>query len=107
MNLFAFFSINPNAIHVIVGSNKLSTGGSIYGVKDIISHGHFNKRNMAFDIGLIRVDFPIEFDDRVQPIAYSSKSVPPNVELEVFGWGRLKVRNSNYSGDFTAERKAE
>lgn len=85
------YSIKPDEIDVLVGTNSLRLGGSIYGVTETIRHEKFNARVSAYDIGLIRVDSPIEFDDRVQPIIFSSTFISANVHMDVFGWGRLKV----------------
>lgn len=74
----------------------MSKGGSIYGVKKTIRHEKFDELSYQYDIGLIQVDSPIEFDEHVQPIEYSAKFIPSNTDLQVLGWGRLWVRDFFY-----------
>lgn len=33
----------------------------------------------------------IEFNDRVQPIQYTSEEVPDGEEVEFLGWGKIRV----------------
>lgn len=69
----------------------MSSGGTVYHVKEFIVHEFYQANIYANDIGLIRVQKPIKFNDRVQPITLSPDAVPENSKLVVTGWGRLGV----------------
>lgn len=73
----------------MVGTNSLSTGGTRYKANKTIIHPNYDDKILANDIGLIRTRDPIEFNDRVQPIALSAKEVPEKSMLVVTGWGHL------------------
>lgn len=77
---------------MIVGTNDLKTGGIRYNVKQLIMHEKYNQPLAANDIGLIKIDGTIKFDDKVQPIKYSNKIVSQKARhLQITGWGRLNV----------------
>lgn len=78
---------------VLVGTNKLSSDGTRYKVKKIIKHDGFifNDNSKANDIGALYVDGPIQFNEKVQPIKYSTKEVGDGENLQVTGWGLLDV----------------
>lgn len=44
---------------------------------------------MAYDIGLIRLQTPIEFNEKVQPIKISPEKIKGGVDMLVFGYGRV------------------
>lgn len=97
-------------------SEPLKSGGQRYKVKEVIQHEQYNKPPFANDIGLVRINGKIEFNDKVQPIKYSKKFVEGgksenpllflfvNIILNIFnnsqsvgtklsttGWGRIRV----------------
>lgn len=81
---------------VVVGTNCLKEGGTRYAAEEYIWHPHYQHGAKGFgtqgnDIALIRVKGNIEFNDRVQPIAYSSEEFPDDVEAQFTGWGRIEV----------------
>lgn len=88
---------NLEGLDVLVGTVKLSSGGTRYKVKEAIKHHEFKfpkdgrAENVTHDIAVIRVDGPIQFSDNVQPIQYSTKEVGKGENLQVSGWGLLKV----------------
>lgn len=57
----------------------------------MIRHELYDDQKYAYDIGLVRVNGTIEFNDKVQPIKYSSKLVPSGVVLQTTGWGMTDV----------------
>lgn len=76
---------------VLVGTNDLTSGGQRYKIKEMIRHEQYNQPSFANDIGLIRIDGRIEFNEKVQPIKYSDKFVEGGTHLQTTGWGRLNV----------------
>lgn len=78
-------------VEILVGTNKLSSGGTRYSIKNTIPHEHYDEPEYAHDIALIRLRTPIEFNENIQPITYSTTEVPENTEMQVFGFGRLAV----------------
>lgn len=77
-----------------MGTNKLSSGGTRYKVKEIIPHEQYNQQELANDIALIRVQMPIEFGANAQAINYSTKEIGPNENLQISGWSLTKVYNN-------------
>lgn len=89
-------TVDPNKIEILVGTIKLSSGGTRYKVKEAIKHNEFpilkhNTRNVFHDIAAIRVDGPIQFNNNIQPIKYSTEEVRAGENLQVSGWGLLRV----------------
>lgn len=82
-------------MEIVVGTNDLKSGGTRYKVERFIGHEKYDKPQFAFDIAIIRVKGEIEFNDKVQPIKYSDKFVEANTKLDIFGWGKSKVSQSN------------
>lgn len=83
-------------MEILVGTVKLSSGGARYKLKEAIKHQEFSmltngSPNVTFDIAAIRVDGPIKFNDFVRPIEYSTEEVGAGENLQVSGWGLLKV----------------
>lgn len=86
-----YFSLDPRGIKVVVGTNQWKFGGTHYEVAATIMHEKHGSIKYAYDIGLIRLKSPIEFNNKVQPIKLSSKVVTPGARLQATGWGRLFV----------------
>lgn len=78
-------------MQVIVGIQKLSSGGKRHQAKYSIIHENYDVPKFSHDIALIRVQTPIVFNEKVQPITYSTIEVPEKTELQVFGFGKLAV----------------
>lgn len=89
-------------IQILVGTNKLSTGGSYYRAAKTIPHENFNKPlvdepesgelQFANDIALIQTETPIKFNKNVNPIEFSNKEVEVNAEnLQITAFGILNV----------------
>lgn len=81
----------PNNLEILVGTNDLGNGGTRYKIENIILHEDHNDPKFSNDIALIRVKGSIQFNDKVQPIEYSSEEVPDGTEVELTGWGDLIV----------------
>lgn len=77
---------------VMTGTNELrSSNAPRYNVSKIIIHERFNVSDYLNDIALIQTQSPIEFNERVQPINFTSKAVWPGTLLQTTGWGTLRV----------------
>lgn len=95
------YNLTASQIKIGVGSNRLTykKGAGIflnmnvtrYNVNDIIVHEGYNSKVISNDIALIRVQTPIQFNDRVQPIKYTANVVPSGTPLQTSGFGWLKV----------------
>lgn len=70
-------------VEVLVGTNKLSAGGTRYSTNKTFIHEKYIKSNYAYDIALLRVQTPIEFNPKVQPIKISPKVINPGTQLKV------------------------
>lgn len=84
-----FLRRKVQSIEILVGTNQIGSGGKRYSVKYAIPHENYNNPEFAHDIAVIRLQTPIEFNEKVQPIHFSMIPVPANTDLEVFGLGRL------------------
>lgn len=76
---------------ILVGTNDLNSGGRRYKVKKLLKHEQYNQPAFAFDIALVGIYGPIEFNEKVQPIKYSNKFVKAGTHLQTTGWGKLNV----------------
>lgn len=85
------FSERPRDVEILVGTNKLCSGGTRYSTNKTFIHDNYTKSNYAYDIALIRVQSPIEFNSKVQPIKISPKVIEPETQLKVTGWGYITV----------------
>lgn len=85
--------MDAKSIDVVVGTTKWRTGGDHYKPLKLIPHDLFGKVESGYDIGLIKLEKPLVFNERVRDIKYSAKELPANQKLTVSGWGRLSVRN--------------
>lgn len=74
----------------MAGTNEWKTG-THYNVSEIIVHNKFFLPLYINDIALLRARIPFEFNERVQPINFTSETVEPDTELQTTGWGTLHV----------------
>uniref|UniRef100_A0A182JP57 Apyrase n=1 Tax=Anopheles christyi TaxID=43041 RepID=A0A182JP57_9DIPT len=74
---------------VLVGTNLLNSGGQRYAVEKFFVHSRYNNPVFHNDIALVKLKTMIQYDDLVQPIAYSEREIPVNATLTLTGWGRL------------------
>lgn len=74
-----------------MGTNQWKSGGTHYETEKFIIHENYNNPQHAYDIGLIRVQTPIKFSEKVQPIKLSEKVVGADENLQVTGWGKPQV----------------
>lgn len=89
---------SPRSLEILVGTNDLTKGGKYYKVAKLSAHEHYNTPHFAYDIAVIKLQEKIEFNKKVQPIALGKEEVPDGAQVQLTGWGRLRVRltqNSN------------
>lgn len=70
-------------MEVLVGTNDLGNGGTLYQTKKLIFHIKFNRPPFANDIALIKIDGEIALNEKVQPIELATEDVPPNTPLKL------------------------
>lgn len=85
----------PN-LQVLVGTNDLAKGGRYYKVANFTTHEHYDDPRFAYDIAVIKLQEKIEFNEKVQPIELQREEVPDGVEVQLTGWGRLRVSKLFY-----------
>lgn len=105
------FKRNVSALEILVGTNDLTNGGTYYKVSNRLSYNDDNKNTWKIiyiskvdkyvtheryflvvnDIAVIRVKGNIEFNTNVQPIALLSDEVPHEADVQLTGWGDLRV----------------
>ena len=87
---------NPANIKVRAGSSTYKTGGELYAVKRIVLR-KFNSSSVDFDISLLELQKPIQFDETKRAIKLHNFDdvFPDNTTTLVSGWGN--TRNSSES----------
>lgn len=91
-----YFSKDVSNIQIFLGSYKLSGSGIYYGIDKSILHEDYDSPSNAFDIAVLYVNEPIEFNDKVQPIELSADEVPEGSFAQMTGWGYVNVRNKEF-----------
>lgn len=91
--------LSPDEIKVYYNSIFLDSLGDVAEVDTIIRHHGYNRRNLEYDLALLRLKEPIKFKDGHSTIVKIDPSIDPEeVPLSpspvVFGWGD----NPGYSG---------
>lgn len=83
------FKKSKNDIKVVVGSIKVSSGGTAYSVSDIISHSEYDLVTCKNDISLIKTSSEIIFGKYVEKIQFYPKHVDAGIQAVLSGWGRM------------------
>ncbi|GAB0090072.1 hypothetical protein DMENIID0001_047370 [Sergentomyia squamirostris] len=68
--------------------------GVTHVVTNYIRHPSFDAMTLSDDIALLEIQTAIVFNERVQPVVISGRSVPANVETVLTGWGQLHYPGS-------------
>lgn len=83
---------------VLVGTYRLSSGGTRYQVKTIIPHEKYNNGiDYSNNIAVIQVQGQIEFNETVQPIKLSKIPLREGDTVIATGWGLEDVRFSIFN----------
>ncbi|XP_015176239.1 PREDICTED: chymotrypsin-2-like [Polistes dominula] len=78
----------PGEVTIVAGTNNLYSGGQVYEPSLYIRHHDFNPKNPWInDIGIIKLASPIEFNDRVKPIALPTQKPPVHTNAIIGAWG--------------------
>lgn len=97
-------------LSVRVGSSTQANGGSVLQMSRIIMHPNYDSVKTNFDFGLLELAKPLNFTDKIQPIAI------PNADLKIAdetvcitsGWGTFKklheITNRIYKDFFACYR---
>ncbi|KAF5287783.1 hypothetical protein FQA39_LY15719 [Lamprigera yunnana] len=78
-----------NYMTVVVGTNKVNAGGVTHSISSVVYHSEYTIVTARHDIGLIKLDSEISFNEKVQPIELNTDNIEENVECVLSGWGRL------------------
>lgn len=79
----SIFRKQASEVKVLAGTNDLESGGTYYRVEKLIKHPKYNNDAIINpnDIGLIKIDGKIAFNDNVQPIDLAVQNVPVGTPL--------------------------
>ncbi|KAI4489474.1 hypothetical protein M0802_011086 [Mischocyttarus mexicanus] len=85
-------SINVREFHIRAGSTYYYKNGTIYNVERILVHPAFNYHNYDFDVGLVKLNRKIVFDQFKQPIKLpgNNQEIKDGVKIIVVGWGATR-----------------
>lgn len=73
----------------MVGTSELNLDGERHRARKTITHDQFDGRySFSYDIALVALETPIQFNDRAQSIEFSNKVIPENTRLLVSGYGQ-------------------
>lgn len=73
-------------MEAVVGTNNLSKGGQYYKVRNYVVHQNYSERWKQNDIAIARIETKFEFNDKVQPIAYSAEETPDHSDVQFAGY---------------------
>ncbi|XP_013792869.2 venom serine protease-like, partial [Limulus polyphemus] len=80
-----------SSIFVRVGAHDIDNSGTDYQVNKVIVHKDYNYPSHYYDIGLILLSKPVEYNDEVQPLCIPELNKLNvnlnNKEVVVIGWG--------------------
>lgn len=79
--------INPDRLTVVVGSTKLDAGGQRYKVAKTFHHQNYSAIGLHHDVGLVKVESSIDFNEGVTPIAPETEYLAGGEEAVLCGWG--------------------
>ncbi|KAF5286001.1 hypothetical protein FQR65_LT12998 [Abscondita terminalis] len=81
------FGANIPSVSVVVGTNKLNSGGKLYGIINYIPHEYYNSQTVENDVAVIQTKQNITLSSTVKIIPLAG-SLPSNgVKCVVSGWG--------------------
>ena len=90
-------SFNDTNIDVVAGTNTLDKGGVVYKSKKIMGHPKYSSLLIRHDLGLIQLEKPIEFNDKIKPIGLPKEDFTKSGSTAVLsGWGTTSVKTVNF-----------
>ncbi|XP_045489545.1 chymotrypsin-2-like [Pieris rapae] len=81
------YGIKMSELSIMVGTNKLQSGGTRYKIKKMISHEKYAKKDLRNDIALIQIDGKIAMTDNVKAIKLKKEAVSVGTKCTLTGWG--------------------
>lgn len=91
-------SFNDTNIDVVAGTNTLDKGGEVYHTKKIMGHPQYSSLLIRNDLGLIELERPIEFNDKIKPVGLPTEDFHKSGGTAVLsGWGTTSVRLSYFT----------
>lgn len=77
------------SLSIRAGSSKISEGGQVVGVKQIVQHVDYKPKVHDFDFSLLELEQELNLTDKIQiiPVAYKTCPFPDNSTCLVSGWG--------------------
>eukprot|EP00112_Aurelia_sp_Birch-Aquarium-sp1_P017384 Seg402.2 transcript_id=Seg402.2/GoldUCD/mRNA.D3Y31 product=Ovochymase-1 protein_id=Seg402.2/GoldUCD/D3Y31 len=86
---------NPRGFEIVLGEhNRNVNEGSEqrFKAKRAFTHPKYNKQPLDSDIALIKLDRPVRFNSRIQPICLprDGRSAPPGSLCYITGWGKMR-----------------
>lgn len=88
------FSRKLDDVTIVMGSNKLNSGGELYAPTKFVIHPKYNLSGIIHDIGLIMVNGMIKFNDHTKTIdlpMFAGDEERKYKYAVVSGWGRISV----------------
>lgn len=87
--LIFFRFTTADRLSVRVGSSYRRDGGSLVQVKRIIEHENYKYPRHDYDVSLLELDQPVNFNDSIQTVALPNENtnVPDGTPCVVTGWG--------------------
>ncbi|XP_017772800.1 PREDICTED: chymotrypsin-1-like [Nicrophorus vespilloides] len=72
---------------VVVGSNKLNSGGVKYKISKAIYHENYDGYLIKNDVAVLKLAKPLEFNSDVQPIPLADSDIGGDADCVLSGWG--------------------
>lgn len=86
-----YSSVDPSTVVLRAGSSYRQNG-TIIPIAEVMAHPEYDDPAFDKDVGFMRTAEPIQFSDTIQPIQLAERERPLVGDIQVTGWGRLKVR---------------
>jgi len=84
--------VDPKKLVVHAGTIYLNETGDVYQAESTVWHSGFNEYELNNDIGLIRLNRDVAFNNLIKPIAVAQEDfASENLACAVSGWGALSV----------------
>lgn len=77
--------------------NRNENTRKYYSVNKWVIHELRKTPTFDYDIAVVQVKNPIQFNQRTKPIAFSSNAVPFRANVQMTGWGGINVRNIEWT----------